>query len=78
MQRIAGIAMAKKLTINLEETIELIRMHGSTIVETAECDHCGLPDKNVMLGKLDRMRELILLLPEHVDVDFVPEERTVQ
>lgn len=63
------------MTIDLEETIELIEMHGRTIVEVALCDGCGLPNKNVMLGKLDRMRQLIESLPEHVELE---EGRTVQ
>jgi hypothetical protein len=66
------------MTINLEETIGLIEMHGRTIVSVAFCDGCGMPDKAIMLGKLVRMRELIESLPEHVDVEFELEERTVQ
>lgn len=50
--------MGNKLTINLEETIELIEMHGRTIVDVSVCDDCGAPIKEVMLGKLDRMRLL--------------------
>ncbi len=64
------------MTIDIEETIELIEMHGRTIIDACICDHCHGPDKMEMLKKLDRMRELIMTLPEHLDVEFEPEGRT--
>ena len=64
------------MTIDIEETIELIEMHGRTIIDSCICDHCHGPDRMLMLKKLDRMRELIMTLPEHLDVEFEAEGRT--
>ncbi len=65
------------MKINPDELIELIDMHGRTIVDVSTCDGCGLPDKAVMLGKLSRMRELIDALPDHAGLEG-HENRTVQ
>lgn len=54
------------MTIDLEETIELIDFHGRTIVGDSCCDDCGAPLKERMLTKLERMRLLIESLPEHI------------
>lgn len=53
------------MSLDLEEIIELIEMHGRTIIDAAICDNCHEPMKNAMLGKLDRMRQLIEMLPDH-------------
>lgn len=63
------------MAFDIEETIELIDMHGRTIVGDSCCDDCGLPMRHKMLAKLDRMRELILSLPEHVDSEDDVENR---
>lgn len=68
----------QKPGLDLEELLELIQMHGGTIVSSCMCDDCAAPMKIEMLAKLERMRELILMLPEHVEVEFEPEGRTVQ
>jgi hypothetical protein len=65
------------MKINLDEIIELVEMHGRTIVDVSMCPDCGGPDKAVMLGKLARMRELIESLPDHVSEED-HENRTVQ
>jgi hypothetical protein len=65
------------MTIDLEETLELIDFHGRTIIGDCCCDDCGAPMRERMLGKLDRMRELIESLPLHVK-DDEHEERTMQ
>ena len=65
------------MTIDLEETIELIEMHGRTIISSCMCDDCRAPLKDEMLKKMDRMRELIESLPLHVK-DDEHEERTMQ
>ena len=68
------------MTLGEDELISLIEMHGATIVDACECPGCHLPIKDEMLRKVDRMRELIKLLPDHdesADV-FEPEARSVQ
>lgn len=53
------------MSLDLEEIIELIEMHGRTIIDASVCDDCGNLAKNAMIGKLDRMRQLIEMLPDH-------------
>lgn len=65
------------MTIDIEETIELIDFHGRSIVGESCCDDCGAPIKQRMLGRLDRMRQLIESLPEHVEVTH-EERETMQ
>ena len=60
--------------LNLEEILELIEMHGRTILDSCLCGNCDGPIKAAMHMKLDRMRELIEMLPDHVE-DAKPEER---
>ena len=63
------------MPLDLEETIELIEMHGRTIMDNCSCSKCYAPLKDEMLKKLERMRELILSLPEHIDQDEADERR---
>lgn len=65
------------MPLDLEEVIELIEMHGRTIIDACICDDCHGPDKDMMLRKLDRMRELIAMLPDHADLAD-SEARTMQ
>ena len=63
------------MPLDLEEIIELIEMHGRTIIQSCMCDDCCAPLKDEMLKKLDRMRELVLSLPTHIDEDEAVERR---
>lgn len=64
------------MTFDIEETIELIDMHGKTLLEGC-CDTCGLPLKEIMLAKVGRIIELIQSLPEHeMEVEIHSEGRT--
>ncbi len=65
------------MALDLEEILELIDMHGRTLVGECSCADCGAPVKQAMLGKLERMRELIEMLPLHVAKEE-HEERTMQ
>lgn len=65
------------MSLDLEEVIELIEMHGRTIIDACMCEDCHGPDKDAMFRKLDRMRELIVMLPDHADLAGT-EARTVQ
>ena len=57
------------IEIDLDEMLELISMHGATLVVDCRCDDCGAPVKQTMLLRLERMRELILALPDHLTTD---------
>lgn len=58
------------MQLDPEELLELIDMHGRTIIESSMCDDCHAPMRDAMLLKLERMRELILMIPpDHTDVD---------
>ena len=54
-----------------EEVLELIEMHGRTILVASECDDCGGLIKPLMLEKLERMLQLIEMLPD----DEHPQDR---
>ena len=68
-----------QMTLDLEELLELIDLHGRNLVADSACDDCGQPDKTRMLKKLERIVELINLIPDdHLTMEFEPDERTVQ
>ena len=57
------------LELDTTEMLELINMHAQTLVMDCVCADCGAPVKQTMLLKLERIRELILALPDHLTVD---------
>ena len=57
------------IELDLDELLELINMHGNTLVMDCRCDDCGAPVKQTMLLRLERMRQLILALPDHLTPD---------
>ncbi len=64
------------MPLDPEETLELIDFHGRSFIDACLCENCHGPDRVLMLIKLERMRELILSLPDHKDIEFEPDTRT--
>ena len=59
------------MKLSEEEIVELIEMYGRTLIEMSICDDCHGIVKTLLIGRMDRMRQFIEMLPD----DEHPEER---
>ncbi len=66
------------IQVDIDELLELINMHGSTLVLDCRCEDCGAPVKQTMLLRLERMRELILAVPDHLRAEDLHNTETMQ
>lgn len=66
------------IKLSTDELVELIEMHGRNIFDDCMCPDCMGPLKSEMLVKVERMRQLIELLPVHVDPDEAAPRRSIQ
>ena len=61
------------MKLSVEEMLELIDMHGRTLID-ASMRNDQQPIKTEMMGRLDRMRQLIQMLPDDWSGCVLPEE----